>query len=123
MIKAYGSAISSPFGGAGTPSGVTERVKPSPWGRWLDAKRQDGRGSSWASVLALSVFASQIHLSQRERPWHNGKVSDQSAKLTVSPEALPLGELSPQVTERARTLQKGKSPAVFMKLRGIFLAE
>ena len=27
------------------------------------------------SVLALSVFASQIHLSQRERPWHSGKVS------------------------------------------------
>ena len=24
---------------------LTEGVQPSPWGRWLDAKRQDGRGS------------------------------------------------------------------------------
>ena len=44
--------------------------------------------------LALSVFASQIHLSQRERPWHSGKVSGQRIKFPVSPEALPLGELA-----------------------------
>ena len=30
MIKAYGSAISSPFGGAGTAQAVTERVQPAP---------------------------------------------------------------------------------------------
>ena len=29
-------------------------LKPSPWGRWLDAKRQDGRGSPLDSGLALS---------------------------------------------------------------------
>ena len=46
------------------------------------------------SILALSVFAAQIHLSQRERPWHSGKVSGQTAKFVVSPEALPLGELA-----------------------------
>ena len=62
-------------------------------------------GDTPASVLALSVFASQIHLSQRERPWHGVKVYGSSAKLAVSPEALPLGELSPQVTERARTVK------------------
>ena len=26
------------------------------------------------SILALSVFASQIHLSQRERPWQKDEV-------------------------------------------------
>ena len=31
-------------------------------------------GLSSASVLALSVTASPCHLSQRERPWHGGKV-------------------------------------------------
>ncbi len=42
------------------------------------------------SVLALSVLA--VH-----------------AKLPVSPEALPLGELSPKVTERARPFIEGSS--------------
>ncbi|RAW56030.1 hypothetical protein C4N24_12250 [Faecalibacterium prausnitzii] len=39
-------------------------------------------GSSRAavSVLALSVIAARCHLSQRERPWHGGKVSGLSAK-------------------------------------------
>ena len=32
------------------------------------------------SVLALSVFASQIQLSQGESPWHGGKVSGRTAK-------------------------------------------
>ena len=27
------------------------------------------------SILALSVFAPQIHLSHREKLWHNGTVS------------------------------------------------
>ena len=31
---------------------MTERVKPSPWGRWLDAKRQDGRGISRSAALS-----------------------------------------------------------------------
>ena len=48
-------AKSSPFGGAG------ERSEPE-------------RVRSQASVLALSVFASQIHLSQRERPWQRDEV-------------------------------------------------
>ncbi|RAW57547.1 hypothetical protein C4N24_07425 [Faecalibacterium prausnitzii] len=29
---------------------LTEGVQPSPWGRWLDAKRQDGRGISASAV-------------------------------------------------------------------------
>ena len=51
------------------------------------------RGAA-VSVLALSVFATQIHLSQRERPWHDGKVSGRSIECVVSPVALPLGELA-----------------------------
>ena len=52
------------------------------------------------SGLALSVFASQIHLSQRERPW-------QKDEGCVECQGLPLwGELAnPQdLTERARLL-------------------
>ena len=32
------------------------------------------RGAA-GSILALSVIAARCHLSQRERPWHSGKVS------------------------------------------------
>ena len=34
---------------------------------------------------------------QRERPWHSGTVSGSPAKLAVTPEALPLGELASPV--------------------------
>ena len=76
--------------------------------------------------LALSVIAARCHLSQRERPWHSGKVTERIAKSPVSPEALPLGELSPQVTERARTLAASSLPlggAVAQRLRGYKSAE
>ena len=59
------------------------------------------------SILALSVFASQIHLSQRERPWHGGKVSGQIAKCVVSPEALPLRKDFPRSGGRCRAATKG----------------
>ena len=62
------------------------------------------------SVLALSGATRQ--LSQRESPWHGGKVSGQTSKLAVSPEPLPLGEVSPQVTERARPLPENAAAAV-----------
>ena len=32
--------------------------KPSPWGRWLDAKRQDGRGFSRARQLPAAILPS-----------------------------------------------------------------
>ena len=72
--------------------------------------------------LALSVFASQIHLSQRERPWHNGKVSGFARGSPFEERLPPLrGKMSPQVTkggvwicgaktERARTLPKKAHP-------------
>ena len=62
------------------------------------------------SWLALSVKPCRAcQLSQRESPWHNGKVSGQTAKLAVSPEPLPLGEVSPQVTERVHAVRNSPS--------------
>jgi hypothetical protein len=70
--------------------------------------------------LALSVFASQIHLSQRERPWHNGKVSGFARGSPFEERLPPLrgkmsrsdkrGNLSPQVTERASPLPAETAP-------------
>ena len=62
------------------------------------------------SWLALSVKPYRAcQLSQRESLWHNGKVSGQTAKLAVSPEPLPLGEVSPQVTERVHAVRNSPS--------------
>ena len=36
---------------------------------------ETGSGMVEGSILALSVFAAQIHLSQRERLWQYGKAS------------------------------------------------
>ena len=58
------------------------------------------------SGLALSVFASQIHLSQRERPWHNGI-------LRVDCQRLPLWgswQNRKVLTERARMLKRKMDP-------------
>ena len=52
-----------------------------------------------ANSLALSVCSRWSHPPPPK--WEALAVH---AKLPVSPEALPLGELSPQVTERARML-------------------
>ena len=65
---------------------------------------------SWPALSVKPYRACQ--LSQRESPWHDGKVSGQTAKLAVSPEPLPLGEVSPQVTERARPLPENAAAAV-----------
>ena len=54
-----------------------------------------------------SAHCVRIHLSQRERPWHDGKVSVQSAKCVVSPEALPLRKDSPRSGGRCRAATKG----------------
>ena len=62
------------------------------------------------SWLALSVKPCRAcQLSQRESPWHDGKVSGQTAKPPVSPEPLPLGEVSPQVTERVHAVRNSPS--------------
>ena len=46
----------------------------------------------------------QCHLSQRERLWRNRTLCSSTGNYTAMPRALPLGELSPKVTERARML-------------------
>ena len=43
----------------------------------------------------------QCHLSQRERLWRNRTLCSSTGNYTAMPRALPLGELSPKVTERA----------------------
>ena len=59
------------------------------------------------SILALSVKPCRAcQLSQGESPWHSGIVSGSSAEFVVSPEPLPLGEVSPQVTERVPSREK-----------------
>ena len=70
------------------------------------------RGVAAESVLALSVFAAQIHLSQRERPWQKDEVCGDCQGLSLweswqSREAL---------TERASTL---KIKSICNKIRGV----
>ena len=52
----------------------------------------------------------QCHLSQRERLWRNRTLCSSTGNYTAMPRALPLGELSPQVTERARLLPAERIP-------------
>ena len=62
------------------------------------------------SWLALSVKPYRAcQLSQRESPWHDGKVSGQTTKLAGAPEPLPLGVVSPQVTERVHAVRNSPS--------------
>ena len=37
-------------------------LKPSPWGRWLDAKRQDGRGNPTALQMQLTVTTPPVKM-------------------------------------------------------------
>ena len=62
---------------------------------------------SWL-VLSVKPYRA-CQLSQRESPWHDGKVSGQTTKLAGAPEPLPLGEVSPQVTERVRAVRNSPS--------------
>ena len=64
------------------------------------------------SPLSAASSPSQAlprQLSQRESPWHNGKLSGVSANLPVPPEPLPLGEVDANAVSRRRG--RGRSPA------------
>ena len=62
------------------------------------------------SWLVLSVKPCRAcHLPHGGRHWQYTKASGQTAKLTVSPEPLPLGEVSPQVTERVHAVRNSPS--------------
>ena len=87
------------------PETLRHSLKPSPWGRWLDAKRQDGRGSFPGSGLALSGAAAPALPKGEPLAWR------QTFRCKCKPSgfarASPFGrggcERSEQ-TERARTL-------------------
>ena len=69
--------------------------------------RSAAEGVIW--VRTPSVIAARCHLPHGGRHWQYTKASGQTAKLTVSPEPLPLGEVSPQVTERVAAVRNSPS--------------
>ena len=60
-------------------------------------------------VRTPSVIAARCHLPHGGRHWQYTKASGQTAKPSVSPEPLPLGEVSPQVTERVHAVRNSPS--------------
>ena len=66
-------------------------------------------------VRTPSVIAARCHLPHGGRHWQYTKASGQTAKPSVSPEPLPLGEVSPQVTERVPSREKvaRENPQIF----------
>ena len=56
------------------PQSSPPLLKPSPWGRWLDAKRQDGRGIFTNQKRLLHFrperFRSRRALNFQRPPWH-----------------------------------------------------
>ena len=69
--------------------------------------RSAAEGVIW--VRTPSVIAARCHLPHGGRHWQYTKASGQTAKLTVSPEPLPVGEVSPQVTERVHAVRNSPS--------------
>ena len=69
--------------------------------------RSAAEGVIW--VRTPSVIAARCHLPHGGRHWQYTKASGQTTKLAVSPEPLPLGEVSPQVTERVHAVRNSPS--------------
>ena len=88
----------------GRPQGL--RVRLLPLGGAV--ARSAAEGVIWVRTPSVKPCRA-CQLSQRESPWHDGKASGQTAKLTVSPEPLPLAEVSPQVTERVHAVRNSPS--------------
>ena len=83
---------------------LLNRLRFSPQNVGFGTKEHPGSG------LALSVKPCRAcQLSQRESPWHDGKLSGVSANLPVPPEPLPLGEVDANAVSRRRG--RGRSPA------------
>ena len=72
------------------------------------------RGAA-VSVLALSVFATQIHLSQRERPWQRDEVRVDCQGLPLWGDA-ELAKIEASVTKFAKfsEIQKRMFQALFL---------
>ena len=62
--------------------------------------------SRWSASSPSPSRLTPCHLSQRERLWRNRTLCSSTGNYTAMPRALPLGELSPKVTERARTFSR-----------------
>ena len=89
-------AKSSPFGGAGTPSGVTERVQPVESLQKTFPQRRAFAESGAANAVSEttpSVKACGF------ATFPKGTASVVAAKFSASPKGVPLGELAPQATE------------------------
>ena len=56
------------------PSSVCSRWSQPPSPQGVKASAETASGMIEGSILALSVFAAQIHLSRGERLWQYGKV-------------------------------------------------
>ena len=120
---------SKPDGNLPLPSSPTA-MPPSPRGRlWAVAAKfpAQRKGVPLGKVAATSgsrrkgyslpaasspspSLLTQCHLSQRERLWRNRTLCSSTGNYTAMPRALPLGELSPKVTERARMLPAERIP-------------
>ena len=102
--------LGSPFGRAG--AGAPERVsRPLGEGGLTRSGKTEGVRSPAAGSPSPSLLT-QCHLSQRERLWRNRTLCISTGNYTAMPRALPLGELSPKVTERASPLRGGDTPSV-----------
>ena len=78
--------------------------------RGFAAKRDEPSQSSLRGgqhPRPLSQILRICQLSQRESHWRNRRLCNLPDNFPSMPRALPLGELSPQVTERARMLAGG----------------
>ena len=80
---------------------------------WVRTPGTDSRYG--LQVRTPSVIAARCHLPHGGRHWQYTKASGQTAKPPVSPEPLPLGEVSPQVTERVPSREKvdRENPQIF----------
>ena len=126
----HGFAVPAPPRGrlCAMPESLPPPLKPSPWtdsprsGRDVASATEWGTGGcdqreqtegvphSRAAGSPSPSLLTQCHLSQRERLWRNRTLCSSTGNYTAMPRALPLGELSPKVTERARMLPAERIP-------------
>ena len=83
----------------------TVTAEAVPLGKVAAASGSRRKGYSLPAASSPSPsLLTQCHLSQRERLWRNRTLCSSTGNYAAMPRALPLGELSPKVTERARAL-------------------
>ena len=94
---------------------LLNHLRFSPQNVEFGTKRREIRPLRWGTPSVCSRWSASspspsrltpCHLSQRERLWRNRTLCSSTGNYTAMPRALPLGELSPKVTERARTFSR-----------------